>query len=557
MTDQFFEPSDAELLQRYRDGDDTAAGELYARHHPAAVRLAVSLWGQSRAEDLASDAFVAVMRAVRNGAGPQFAFRPYLLTSVRNAYYAASKSDSRHVWLDDIEESSAPTSVEDGIAVREESSLLAQAFATLPERWQAVLWHTTIHDETPEQVAGTLGLKPSAVTSLAHRAREGLRQAYLAAHLAGTDSAECREIRELLPAYDRDRLGKRQTTQVDAHLDACDECREAAAMLGGITANLGWVLLPAVLGVPGVLAFGSPAAKAAVASGAGAAGLMAGGGTSAGGGAAGGASAGGGAGGAAGGSAGSAGGVLTSTVGFVVAASVVAAAAVGAVVVNEMRGEETVKSASAPAAPPATDPGADDSDDSDASDAPPSDEEEKDGAGDEENSDEQDQPFPTVAPSPAPSTRPTVSPGPVAPRPSPSPDPTTPRPSPSPSPSPSPTPTEPEPEPGVDLVLTMTGEGVNVRFSVASGGLTPILNIEFPSAERWSIVSTAGWQCQRPADSTSGTCTATQADPPDLVLSATSPTGGTPPPPRPISATVYAEDNDDPDESNNSRTLTD
>lgn len=257
MTDLFLDPSDAELLQRYRDGDDDAAGMLFERHHPSAVRLAGALAGASAAEDLASDAFVAVLRAVRNGAGPQFAFRPYLLTSVRNGFYAASKAASRQDLYDDLETAPDAPTVADGTALREESSLLAQAFATLPERWQAVLWHTTIHDESPEQVAQVLGIKPNAVSSLALRAREGLRNAYLTAHLGQTDDPECREVRELLPAYDRGRLRPRAHARVEAHLEVCDDCREAAVLVGGITADLGLLLLPALLGAPGVAAFGS------------------------------------------------------------------------------------------------------------------------------------------------------------------------------------------------------------------------------------------------------------------------------------------------------------
>lgn len=266
MTELFQDPSDAELLARYRDGDDDAAALLFERHHPAAVRLATSLAGHSYADDLASDAFFGALRAVRNGAGPEFAFRPYLLTSVRNGFYRASKVASRQDLYDDIEQAPLP-SVDDGSGLREESSLLAEAFATLPERWQAVLWHTTIHDESPEEVARTLGIKPNAVSSLALRAREGLRNAYLTAHLGRTDDPACREVRGLLPAYDRGKLRARPRAKVDAHLGHCAQCSEAASLVRGITANLGILLLPAVLGAPGVAAFGT-AAKGAAAAGA-------------------------------------------------------------------------------------------------------------------------------------------------------------------------------------------------------------------------------------------------------------------------------------------------
>ena len=57
--------------------------------------------------------------------------------------------------------------------------MIARAFASLPERWQAVLWHTEIEGARPADVAPLLGLTANGVAALAYRAREGLRQAYL------------------------------------------------------------------------------------------------------------------------------------------------------------------------------------------------------------------------------------------------------------------------------------------------------------------------------------------------------------------------------------------
>ena len=55
--------------------------------------------------------------------------------------------------------------------------MIARAFASLPERWQAVLWHTEIEGARPADVAPLLGLTANSVAALAYRAREGLRQA--------------------------------------------------------------------------------------------------------------------------------------------------------------------------------------------------------------------------------------------------------------------------------------------------------------------------------------------------------------------------------------------
>ena len=81
--------------------------------------------------------------------------------------------------------------------------MIARAFASLPERWQAVLWHTEIEGARPAEVASLLGLTANGVAALAHRAREGLRQAYLQMHMSGAVRDECRPVAAKLGAYVR------------------------------------------------------------------------------------------------------------------------------------------------------------------------------------------------------------------------------------------------------------------------------------------------------------------------------------------------------------------
>lgn len=242
------ESTDAELITRYRAGDDSAASVLFARHHAPAVRFAARLAGPSSGEDLAAEAFSHVLAALRKGHGPDVAFRPYLMTTVRNAYTNASKRDSKLTWTDDFERVGSQAVAADESALRSESTLLAQAFATLPERWQTVLWHTTVEDDSTAEVGRMLGISPSAVAALAYRAREGLRQAYLSAHIASADNATCREVRDQLASYSRGQLGPRATPAVEQHLDTCRECTAVLMDLRRITSDLPALLAPALLG---------------------------------------------------------------------------------------------------------------------------------------------------------------------------------------------------------------------------------------------------------------------------------------------------------------------
>lgn len=242
------EQSDAELITLYRSGDEAAAAGLYKRHHRAAWRFAVSIAGHSDADDLASESFIRVLGAIRNGHGPDVAFRPYLMTTVRNTFVNAVRRDGRYLWVEDYSGVEKQTPTDNTMELRNESSLLAQAFRSLPERWQTVLWHTTIEHDSHDEVGRVLGISPSAVAALSYRAREGLRQAYLAVHLAQTSDLTCQRVREQLPAYVRDQLSARATAEAEAHLDDCAACAAVLVDLRGVTSDLGAVLAPALLG---------------------------------------------------------------------------------------------------------------------------------------------------------------------------------------------------------------------------------------------------------------------------------------------------------------------
>ena len=186
--------SDAELLNTIRSGDHGAYGMLRARHATAARRLASQLvTGPTAADDVVASAFTTVLDAIGRGGGPTDAFRPYLLTAVRQA---ASGSDSGSGQIPgdgqipavpgDGQQASGPGRPSELAAAGPQDSSLVAAFLSLPERWRAVLWHTQIERAAPSEVAPLLGLDAAGVTGLAGHARDGLRQAYL--HLAPADS---------------------------------------------------------------------------------------------------------------------------------------------------------------------------------------------------------------------------------------------------------------------------------------------------------------------------------------------------------------------------------
>ncbi|MEV6204349.1 sigma-70 family RNA polymerase sigma factor [Streptomyces sp. NPDC051771] len=442
-------PSDADLIRRMRDGDDSAYEELFRRHSEAVRRYARTCCRDAHtADDLTAEVFARTLQAVRGGAGPEQAVRAYLMTTVRRVGAAWAKTQKREHLVEDFAvfaaDAARSSEVSDqtvsfgagmdlGAEVRAmqeaEQSLAMQAFRSLPERWQAVLWHTTVEEESPSEVAPLFGLTANATAVLASRAREGLKQAYLQAHVsqALTAGGDCAQYADRLGAYARGGLRMRAERGLRKHLDECAKCRIAAGELAHVNAGIPALLPIAVIGwfAAGysLKAAGIVAGGAVGAAGAGAAAAATGGTTS----------------GAASGGAAAEGLGAPAKVGIAAAAAVAAAAGLVWAMTGDPQPVATPKPLPTTAAPttPAPPP-------------PPK---------------PAPKPKPVVPPAPKPTPKPVVTTPPPAPKPvvkpkpkpvakpvvrpspTPTPTPTPPPPSPTPTPTPTPPPTTPPPPP--------------------------------------------------------------------------------------------------------------
>ncbi|WP_406060450.1 sigma-70 family RNA polymerase sigma factor [Streptomyces sp. NBC_01077] len=263
-------PSDSELVQLMRDGDDSAYEELFRRHSDAVRRYARTCCRDAHtADDLTAEVFARTLQAVRGGAGPEQAVRAYLMTTVRRVAANWARTQKREHLVEDFAvfaaEAARSSEVSDqtasfgagmdlGADVRAmheaEQSLAMQAFRSLPERWQAVLWHTTVEEESPSEVAPLFGLTANATAVLASRAREGLKQAYLQAHVSQslTAGGDCARYADRLGAYARGGLRMHAERGLRKHLEECAKCRLAAGELAHVNAGIPALLPVAVIG---------------------------------------------------------------------------------------------------------------------------------------------------------------------------------------------------------------------------------------------------------------------------------------------------------------------
>ncbi|QIS75905.1 sigma-70 family RNA polymerase sigma factor [Streptomyces sp. DSM 40868] len=454
--------ADGELIGRMRAGDDSAYEELYRRHADAVRRYARTCCRDGHtADDLTAEVFAGMLQAVRGGTGPEHAVRAYLLTSVRRVAAHWAKSARREQLVDDFavfaQQAARAAEVSDagepelGADVRAlhaaEQSLAMRAFRSLPERWQAVLWHTEVEDESPSEVAVLFGLDANGTRVLASRAREGLKQAYLQAHVstALTADGECARYADQLGTYARRKLRIRAERGLRKHLEECARCRLAAAQIEELAGGIPAVVPVAVIGWFGAAGYAKALGIVAGGAGAGAAGAAA---------AATGSSGAGGAGGAA-----AAEGLGAPVKAGIVAGVVaVAVAAVALALVNDDRPVKEAAARPSPSAPAVR------SEPPTPAPAPP-----KPRPKPSSPKPVAVAPAPPATPTPAPRPTPTPTPAPK-PKPTPAPvPPPKPKPTPKPRPTPTPTPTPP-PAPTVYELSAL-------RFDVSGDGTEPEIRL--------------------------------------------------------------------------------
>ncbi|QWB27209.1 MULTISPECIES: sigma-70 family RNA polymerase sigma factor [Streptomyces] len=234
-------------LRRGESGDEQLAA-LYERHRGAVRSYAVSFCrDRYTADDLTSEAFTRTIDAIRKGGGPRGPWRPYLLTAVRHIAvdWAADRNRTQPSSQVQDRVDEAPGG-EELTLDQEENHLVVQSFRRLPERWQAVLWYTAVKGEPAATVAGRLGISASGVASLAERAREGLREAYLSVHVHDNGVEDCGRYGRLLASVVR-RKARRPGRDLKRHLADCGHCRQALHDLTDLNSRLRAVLPGAIL----------------------------------------------------------------------------------------------------------------------------------------------------------------------------------------------------------------------------------------------------------------------------------------------------------------------
>ncbi|WP_329214513.1 zf-HC2 domain-containing protein [Streptomyces sp. NBC_01485] len=225
-----------------------AYARVYEEQQPRLVAYARSLTRNAwTAEDLVAEAHFRVWR--RLSEGHEIDNVPaYLKTTVRHLAMAPGGA-ARETPRDPQTEDRAEPAGHGADPAEQVSSvdLVVRVLGQLPERWVKALWLAEAEGQPLAAIGPQLGTKDGATAVLLHRAREGMRQAFLRAQTGAPQDPACQVHWARMPAYVRGGATARQSERLLGHVDACDDCRKLLASLMQANDRLPALVGPALL----------------------------------------------------------------------------------------------------------------------------------------------------------------------------------------------------------------------------------------------------------------------------------------------------------------------
>ena len=160
--------------RRFLQGDKAALEELVCAYSDKLVRYACCFVRDiAAAEDIAEDAFVALIVKRRRIRGGEAGLKAYLFKTARNRCYDYLRRTKRQVQLEDAVSTENPETL---FEIRDRDRILYAALKSLPPQYRDTLYLAYFEDFPAERIATVLGRTKKQVYNLLARAKAALRQ---------------------------------------------------------------------------------------------------------------------------------------------------------------------------------------------------------------------------------------------------------------------------------------------------------------------------------------------------------------------------------------------
>src|SRR3954464_3029821 len=171
------ETTDAELIQRWKNGDQRAATALVARHSPALARFAVSSGARADIDDLVQDTFVRAFNSI-DGFRGESSFRTWLFTIERRLLLDRVRSEKRRRGGVEIKEGDAVTEFDalDGMVAGEMEGRLQHAITRLSPTQRQVFSLRVAEGTSYKDIADAVGTTEGAARVHYHNAMRAVKE---------------------------------------------------------------------------------------------------------------------------------------------------------------------------------------------------------------------------------------------------------------------------------------------------------------------------------------------------------------------------------------------
>jgi RNA polymerase sigma-70 factor, ECF subfamily len=171
------ESTDAELIQRWKNGDQKAAATLVERHSSALARFAVSCGAREDIDELVQDTFVRAFNSLDGFRGDS-SFRTWLLTIERRLLLDRRRSEKRRPDRVEIQEGDASTQFDalDGMVAAESRRRLAEAVTKLSPTQRQVFTLRVADGLSYKEIADAVGTTEGAARVHYHNAMKAVKE---------------------------------------------------------------------------------------------------------------------------------------------------------------------------------------------------------------------------------------------------------------------------------------------------------------------------------------------------------------------------------------------
>jgi RNA polymerase sigma-70 factor (ECF subfamily) len=170
------EPTDADLLARFRAGDETALDPLFGRYEGPVFRFLFGiLKDHHRAEDALQETFVQALRHA-DGVNPD-TFRGWLFTVAHQQAMLLKRKEKRlPAQVDDLTLLGLMAGGDDPTAAADDARQVRELLALLPDQQRAVITARVFEGKKFREVAAALGCPLNTALARMHDGLKKLRQ---------------------------------------------------------------------------------------------------------------------------------------------------------------------------------------------------------------------------------------------------------------------------------------------------------------------------------------------------------------------------------------------